>query len=398
MLDPSGATCGVTHNLCNALADLSCEVHWFTAPSCARAVARCRTREYRMHVAFYRRTQSRSYAGSTHRPVTLLWRLARLAGHLWMMARIVVIARRFDIVHVQWLPVPLLDILWLWWLTKRTAVVYTVHNRLPHDIRWKRLYSALYRVLYRLPRALFVHTSHTARGLVGEFGVPPERIVEIRHGSLDHLLDIPHVQAGHAKPNGSTPLVALIGQIRHDKGLDVLLRATHRLLPELPNIRILVAGRPRVDMAPYFELVRRLDLSNVVEFRLGYLNEEELPALFRSATVVVLPYRSIDQSGVAVAACTFGKAIVASRCGGLEELVGEAENGLLVPVDDPERLADAIRELVLDRPQRARLELNSRRYAAGALSWEPIAAKTLETYRAVTRGSAPASLARSSAR
>jgi hypothetical protein len=54
----------------------------------------------------------------------------------------------------------------------------------------------------------------------------------------------------------------------------------------------------------------------VVDFRLGYLAEQAFADYVSRATVVALPYRRIEQSGVAIAACTFGKAIVATRCGG----------------------------------------------------------------------------------
>lgn len=131
---------------------------------------------------------------------------------------------------------------------------------------------------------------------------------------------------------------------------------------------------------PYYELVRKLEITDSVQFRLGYVEENEIPSYFQSVSVVALPYKTIGQSGVAVAACTFGKAIVATRCGGLEELVEEAGNGILVPVGDSEGMASAIVKIIQDDGLRKKYEANSKRYAEQNLSWDLVAEKTASVY------------------
>lgn len=376
MIDPPASVCAVTHNLCNALADSGCEVHVCTGPYWMQSAGRCATRKYRLWIAFYRHTQLREIA-ARGRIARALWRVVRLASHVWTLGKLLWIARRFDVVHVQWLPVPALDLVWLWLVSRRAPVFYTVHNLLPHHTRTTWLTPLLWRLVYRIPRSLFVHARHTARGLVDRFGISPRKIVEIRHGNMQHLLELRPADA--PAPSGP-PIVLFLGQIRREKGLDVLLRAAAFLRRRTARFRVLVVGRPLVDMRPHFELVRRLGLSDVVEFRLGYIEEEDLAAWLDRATVVALPYRAVDQSGIAVAACTLGKALVATRCGGVEELVREADNGILVPVEDAERLAVAIGDLLLDERRRRRYETNSRKYARETLSWRPIAEATLAAY------------------
>jgi len=379
MLDPPASVCAVTHNLCNALADLGCEVHVFTGPDWTQSAGRCATRKYQLRIAFYRDARL-AHAAARSRIARLFWRGARAISHLWAMAKLWTVIRQFDVIHVQWLPVPELDLVWLWLVSKRAPVFYTVHNQLPHHGRATLRIPLLWLLLYRIPRTLFVHTHHTALGLVDRFGVSPERIVEIRHGNMQHLLELrPSVEPTRPAAAGEA-VILILGQIRPEKGLDVLLRAADYLRRRVPNFRVLVVGRPMVDMRPYFELVQRLGLSGVVEFRLGYIEEDALPAWLERATVVALPYRAIDQSGIAVAACTLGKALVATRCGGLEELVRDADNGILVPVDDAQRLAAAIGDVLCDEGRRRRYEANSLKYARETLSWQPIAETTLATY------------------
>ena len=177
------------------------------------------------------------------------------------------------------------------------------------------------------------------------------------------------------------PVALFIGGIRKDKGLDILLKAAAHLRHKIVNLKVQIAGMPGPHMAGIRKLVQDLNLQNVVDFRLGYLTEQVFADYVSRATVVALPYRRIEQSGVAIAACTFGKAIVATRCGGLAELVTDAGNGLLVPIDDPISFADALELLLRDENQRRVFELRSENYAQETLSWGSITAKTLDAYQ-----------------
>jgi glycosyltransferase involved in cell wall biosynthesis len=147
---------------------------------------------------------------------------------------------------------------------------------------------------------------------------------------------------------------------------------------------LLVVGHPNINMQPFFKFVKKNNLAKEVEFRLGYIEEADLPGYFSAATIVVLPYREVSQSGVAIGACTFGRAIIATKIGGLKEMVDEAKNGLLVSVDDPFELATALEDLLASESLRREFEQNSKRYSNEALSWSEIAALTANSYRSLS--------------
>jgi glycosyltransferase involved in cell wall biosynthesis len=100
----------------------------------------------------------------------------------------------------------------------------------------------------------------------------------------------------------------------------------------------------------------------------------------RRADLVVLPYRNIEQSGVLYTALAFGRPIVLSSVGGFPEI---AEQGAarLVPPEDPEALAQALRELLADRSARDALADAATRAAATTYSWERVGDATMELYR-----------------
>jgi glycosyltransferase involved in cell wall biosynthesis len=112
-----------------------------------------------------------------------------------------------------------------------------------------------------------------------------------------------------------------------------------------------------------------------------FITDPEIPAYFRRADLVVLPYREIEQSGVLYTALAFGKPIVLSGVGGFRELAEDHGAARLVPPGDAEALAGALSELVEDRRARERLASTARDAAAGPYAWDEVAARTIELYR-----------------
>jgi len=383
MLDPAGSSVQVTHNLSNHLGKLGCTVHVFTAPHWMRAVGDCQRGSYRARIVFYRGTQLRSYA-AVSRAATYFWRCVRLVQHIAAMLVVSSRARNFDLVHTQTLSVPLLDYIFLRMMARHTPLVCTVHELVPHNSKLRRLTGAALSAIYRTARLLFVYTDYTRNRLVTELGIAAEKIVTIPHGSTEHMLQL---AGAPRRTEPEMPIVLFIGGIRRDKGLDILMQAAWHLRRKVPSFKIQVAGAPGFDLTTINRLITELGIQDLVEFRLGYVPEREFAAYLSNATVVALPYRRIEQSGVAIAACTFGKAIVATRCGGVEELVTSAGNGLLVPVDDPVALAEALALLLTDDEKRRRFEARSHNYTREILAWEPIAAQTLAGYQTVLKQS-----------
>jgi len=380
MLDPSCSAPGYIHNLCNALVNAGCEVELFTGPHFWRASRCWREITYAPRIAFYRRTQLGSYgAGRLTRPI---WLCLRLAGHLTSLARLTASLSRYDVLHLHFPPVLPVDARWLQLIRDKIPVVHTVHNLWPHRSRRDARDRQRLRRLYHASHHLIAHTKDTVRGLIEEFGVPPERISQIPMGNSRQFWDQQQVSVPSLDNAAErTPTVLMFGELRPSKGADVLLRAAAILRDRGVAFRVLLAGAPFAATEPFHRLVRELHIEDRVIFHLRYIEEEAVPAYFEAASVVALPYRAIDQSWLAIAALTMGRAIVATQIAGLAELVQRGECGLLVPVDDAESLAAALERLLTDHALRQRFETNARRYAETALAWEPIAEQTIDAYR-----------------
>jgi len=136
-----------------------------------------------------------------------------------------------------------------------------------------------------------------------------------------------------------------VGLIRHVKGLDVLIRALGHLLPEFPELRLSVAGGSfyrayERDAAEVRSLVQGLGLRDRVAF-LGEVAPTDVATLMRRSALLVVPSRRETFSLVTAEALACGTPVVATRCGGPEEII-TPETGELADVDDAASLAIAV--------------------------------------------------------
>jgi glycosyltransferase involved in cell wall biosynthesis len=123
-----------------------------------------------------------------------------------------------------------------------------------------------------------------------------------------------------------------------------------------------------------------LEASTDVRFVPRFVSDDELPAFFRRADLIVLPHRTVDVSGVLFAGLAFGKPMILSDVGGFREVVEDHGAGRLVPRGDAGALSAAIGELLADPAERKRLAERARAAAAGPYSWDTIATRTQAVY------------------
>lgn len=285
-------------------------------------------------------------------------RFARLAQHVPDMLRYR--ARGADVVHFQWLPVQHVD---GYLLPNRHPRLLTAHDVLPREPSPGQL--AGQRKLYERMDAVVVHSEHGAARLRDELGLDPALVHVIRHGALTGL-DVPG-EAPFAKPD--RPVVLMFGLLRPYKGVDVLLEAWRRADVDA---ELWVIGMPRMDVSGIH--------GPNVRTALRFVSAGELAGAFRAASLVVLPYREIDQSGVLFTALAFGKPMLLTRVGGFPE-VAETGAAALVDPGDPDALAAELSSLLADPARLARMGAASRAAAEGEYGWDDIAARTLDLYR-----------------
>jgi glycosyltransferase involved in cell wall biosynthesis len=357
VVDPSAFTPPYDHALCAALGAAGAEVELFTSRFAHGSVPAA---------AGYRRRET-FYRAAAQVPGARARRAAKLAEHVPDMLRYRRAARRADVVHFQWLTVQHLDGQLIPRRRAGRPLLLTAHDILPREARPGQ--RAAQRRLYGRFDAIVAHSEHGRRRLTDELGVDPGRVHVIPHGAFTHLaVDPPTVE----EPPFQTdlPVVLCFGLMRPYKGIDVLLEAWRGI----ENAELWIAGMPRMDIAP-LEAAAPANVRFVPRF----IGDRELPAYFRRADLVVLPYRQIDQSGVLFTALAFGRPLLLSDVGGFPELAGSGA-ARIVPSADPTALHTALAELLADPTAREQMAAAALRAASGEYSWDEVARRTLALY------------------
>jgi glycosyltransferase involved in cell wall biosynthesis len=146
---------------------------------------------------------------------------------------------------------------------------------------------------------------------------------------------------GRARTDRNCRKILFFGLVREYKGLDVLLEAIPEVLNHL-DCELVIAGEFYHPLENYKALIRKLEIERAVRIDNRYIPNEEVAKYFESADVLVMPYRSATQSGIARIAAINGLPIIGTRVGGLAEAVRDGVDGLLIPPEDPKALARAL--------------------------------------------------------
>jgi glycosyltransferase involved in cell wall biosynthesis len=362
LVDPPAYTPPYDHALAAALARAGARVELSTSRPAYDAPRP--NGDFALREDFYRRTMGRDRS-------TNVRRAARLAEHLPDMLRERRSgARDADVVHYQWLALEALDAALL---ARGAPRVFTSHNVLRRG--GGRLREAGPRRVAEAVDALVVHSQVSARALTDRYGADPAKVHVIPHGAFAYLAGQP--DEAPLPPELAAvekPVILSFGILRPYKGVDVLIDA----FAGVEDAELWIVGRPWMDVAPLRAAAARA--GGTVRFVDRFVAERELPAYFRRADVVALPYRDIDQSGVLYTALAFGKAIVASSIGGFTEVADD--HGALVPVPagDVDALREALAALVSDPAARTAQEARAAAAATGPYSWDEAARLTLALY------------------
>lgn len=232
------------------------------------------------------------------------------------------------------------------------VVVHTVHGFAFHNQeRWwrRRLFRALERLAAGWCDHLVVISEPLIEWAVRDRVAPRSKMTKIYSGIDLQAFQQPVDAAAVRRGLGFDDRAFVVGQVSklwQGKGHDVLLRAAERLKDRLPELRLLLIGEGEL-MPGLQRMARELGLAERVVFT-GF--RSDIPALTQALDVAVLPSLFEGMGRAVLEAQAAGKAMIASRVGGIPDLIADGQTGLLVDPGDAAQLADAIQQLH-DQPQ-----------------------------------------------
>lgn len=227
---------------------------------------------------------------------------------------------------------------------KRTGakVLFICDNIIPHERRPGDV--ALTRYAFRRADCFIVQSDAVERDLRRNF--PGARYRKVPHPVYENFgSPIPREEARRKLGIAAARVILYFGYVRAYKGLHVLIDAVKRLVGpggSTKDLLLLAAGEFYEDRAPYDRQIRDLDLGSSVRLVADYIPNDQVGLYFSAADLVVLPYLSATQSGIAQIAYNFDRPVIATAVGGLAEVIIDGRTGYIVPPGDPAALAAAI--------------------------------------------------------
>jgi glycosyltransferase involved in cell wall biosynthesis len=202
-------------------------------------------------------------------------------------------------------------------------IIWTIHNQLPHDTTDTNFHLDVRRRLVEQCDHILTHGYGEQETLVNEFGIKSSQISVMMHGSYESYYPSYATGDFSRKKLGLTNsafVVLFFGNIKGYKGVDDLIKAYKLLKKSHSNSVLVIAGRVFDEETNSALTVAKKSDSSIKLFR-KYIADEEVQYFFKAANVVVLPYKKILTSGVAVLATTFGTKMLVPRKGLLQEYV-----------------------------------------------------------------------------
>ncbi|MBN1756310.1 glycosyltransferase family 4 protein [bacterium] len=290
-----------------------------------------------------------------------------------------VLKNRYQVVHVHW-PFPHFIFAIIPRIFRKFKIVSTFHGTGPIWIEYHMpVLKPFLRFVLRYSDVVTVNSTFTRDKVVGKYGdsttikiVPFGTPVEEK--KVDHPVE---------------PFkVLFVGRLVKRKGPDYLIEAINLLKKEYPQIKLSVVG-DGPERAYLEKMVKDLNLRSNVKFW-GNLSPSELEYHYKSAHIFACP-STINEIGntetlgvVIIEALTYKKPVVASRVGGIVDIIKDNQTGLLVEQKDSAQLAAAIKRLLDDPELASKLGENGYQHVQHNFSWNRIINDLISIYQDLT--------------
>jgi glycosyltransferase involved in cell wall biosynthesis len=256
-----------------------------------------------------------------------------------------------------------------------------VHARL-HPLKSRLAVRPIIPAVTRRAAAIITVSQHARREIVSGLHVPPEKVHVIYEAAAPQyhvITDAAELDRVRQRYSLQKPFVLYVGTIEPRKNLTRLVLAFAQAHRQNPEFELILVGQLGWQYGPLLKTIEDLQLGSAVR-RLGYIPDEDLPALYNLACVLAFPslYEGFGLPVVEAMAC--GTPVLTSNGSSLAEIAAGA--GCLIDPRDEQAIADGLLRLSLDDDWHSELRASGLARAA-EFSWQRAAEETVRVYDAV---------------
>ena len=303
--------------------------------------------------------------------------LMRLAEALICAIRLRRLLRRLkpDIVHVHYIYNRAFPLNLAFWKVKNLIASTWGQDVVAYTLR-ERLNQTFFKRFILKQARLITATSHYLARETAKYA-PPNKEVHVIPWGVDEEIFIPSSKVNSMEDRMVT--LGLVKSLEPTYGPEYLIQVMALVVARYPTARLVMAGKGAME-EELKRMVLNLKIEQSISF-VGFVPHEEIPALLQSIDIFVMP-SCFETFGVAaVEAQATELPVVATRVGGIPEVVVDGVTGILVEPRNPEQLAEAILKLIEDPELRLRMGQEGRRYVLKHYRWVDNAAEMAKLYR-----------------
>lgn len=291
--------------------------------------------------------EQKEYGSTIFRYDDVVYNINTLNPLNWIRIREEINKYKPDLIIVQWWHIYFAPVYQgiLRRINQKTPVIFICHNIFPHE-------GASFFARF-LTKTTLVHAS----GMIVHSDSEADSLKEVLDDVKFRIAMIPtfnvfkrnNVSVADARKllgiSENTHVLLFFGFIRKYKGLKYLIDAMPQITKNHADTELIIVGEFfDNDRDDYCELIEKTGCSRKIRLVEGYLPDEEVEPYFAACDVLVLPYISATQSGIVQIAYSFEKPVIATRVGGLPDVVVDGKTGYIIEPEDTNAIVEAVKK------------------------------------------------------
>ncbi len=266
-------------------------------------------------------------------------------------------------------------------------IVLTIHDVTSFAEAENNKPTIINKLVYRISNLILTHNKFSLEEINKRNSKIYKKIIIIPHGNfipfISNDFDMKFSRE-YLKIPLDKKVLLFFGMIKKVKGLEILLKSLKEVIHKHPNVLLVIAGRVwENDFSTYQNIIDKNNLNDYCIIHNRYIPQNEVGYYYKSADLVVLPYKKIYQSGVLMMSLSYEVPVLVSDLPPLMEIINDNENGFLFDSENINSLSDKLLEILSNKDLLDKVKLKGTEIIKNEYNWIKIGSMTCKAYKSI---------------